>query len=162
MIFKTQVENLTSITISDTDKLDQYLTDGAADVINKVIGIDPGKKTLFSRKYEASPTGAITAFADGSGKTTVTSADHGLSDGDKINITGTTNYDGTDLVISDRTDDTFTITTDFSSDDATGSWVKPIKEVDLSKISSKEIESTHGGLEDKKKFQMSMRNKVKK
>lgn len=67
--------------------------------------------------------GSITAFADGgSGKVTVTSAGHGLSNGDSITISGTTNYNGTFTVSSVATD-TFKITDTWVSDDATGVWI---------------------------------------
>ena len=68
----------------------------------------------------------ITKFetADGGDKTKVTSAGHGLSDGDLILIDGTTNYEGTGLVVSESATDTFEIETDFVADDGAGMWMK--------------------------------------
>lgn len=67
-------------------------------------------------------TGSITAFADGgSGTVTVTSASHGLFNGDSVTITGTTNYNGT-FTISSVATNTFKITDIWVSNDATGSW----------------------------------------
>ena len=54
---------------------------------------------------------------------TVTSASHGLSNGNEINITGTTGYNGT-FVVSSVTTNTFIISKIFSADDATGTWEK--------------------------------------
>jgi len=69
--------------------------------------------------------GSITAFADSttaSGTdTTVTSAAHGLANGDVVKISGTTNYDGT-WTIENVTTDTFDIVIAFVADDATGTW----------------------------------------
>jgi len=68
---------------------------------------------------------AITIFADSATspgvKTTVTSVAHGLSNGDQVNITGTTSYNG-NFEISNVTIDTFDITVVFVADDATGNW----------------------------------------
>jgi hypothetical protein len=66
-------------------------------------------------------TGSITAFADATTATTVTSAAHGLSNGDYVTIVGTTNYDGT-YAISGVTTDTFNISASYVVDDATGEW----------------------------------------
>lgn len=55
--------------------------------------------------------------------TTVTSASHGLSNGQEVNITGTTGYNGT-FTISSATTNTFVISKIFSADDATGTWEK--------------------------------------
>jgi hypothetical protein len=67
-------------------------------------------------------TASITAFADaGGGSVTVTSAAHGLASGDKVTISGTTNYDGTYTLTAAATN-TFTITATWVADDATGDW----------------------------------------
>lgn len=67
-------------------------------------------------------TGSITAFADaGGGSVTVTSATHGLANGDKVTISGTTSYDGT-FTIAGVATNTFTITDTWVADDATGTW----------------------------------------
>tara|TARA_Y100000310_G_C20658590_1_gene803395 strand:+ start:1185 stop:2378 length:1194 start_codon:yes stop_codon:yes gene_type:complete len=66
-------------------------------------------------------SGSITAFASGS-NTLVTSASHGLETGQRIEITGTTNYNDDSLVVTVIGANTFNIPTAFVSDDATGSW----------------------------------------
>jgi len=72
---------------------------------------------------EPATSGAITAFADaGGGQVTVTSAGHGLSNGNSVTISGTTNYDGV-YTISNVATDTFEITATWVSDDATGQWL---------------------------------------
>lgn len=64
--------------------------------------------------------GAITAFADaGGGNVTVTSANHGRTNGMKIVISGTTNYNGT-FTVANVTTNTFTIVATWSGNDATG------------------------------------------
>ena len=50
MEFKEQVENITSIPVTDTDELGQFLTDGAADVINRIIVLRPDMKELFTKE----------------------------------------------------------------------------------------------------------------
>ena len=66
--------------------------------------------------------GDITSFSDnGSGGTTVTcSTDHGRSDGDSIDIRGTSNYDG-NYTISNVTATTFDISITFVATE-TGKW----------------------------------------
>ena len=62
--------------------------------------------------------GAITAVADaGGGAITVTSATHGLIDGEFINITGTTNYNQTRLAVSNVTLNTFDVQIAFVADE---------------------------------------------
>ena len=70
--------------------------------------------------------------ADGGDKTKVTSAAHGLSDGDIVQIYGTTNYDAADLVVSESAANTFEIITDYVADDAVGMWVERLGSTDLS------------------------------
>lgn len=66
------------------------------------------------------PSAGTTAFADdGTGQTTVTSADHGMNDGRRVVISGTTSYNG-DFFITNVTKDTFDISATFVADDATG------------------------------------------
>lgn len=66
--------------------------------------------------------GAITAFTTvETHKVRVWSADHGLSTQDKVNISGTNNYDG-EYVVTVIGDDIFSIDHDFYGDDATGTW----------------------------------------
>lgn len=65
---------------------------------------------------------AITAFADGGGgQVVVTSASHGLSNGDRVVIRNTTNYNGV-FTISNVTTDTYEITDTWVANDATGDW----------------------------------------
>lgn len=88
--------------------------------------VDGGDWTLIEGGVAANNTAAITAFADAAGapnEVTVTSVAHGLSDGDTVTISGTTNYDGV-YVISDKTDDTFEIIHADDGDDATGDWLQ--------------------------------------
>ncbi|MBL8028774.1 MAG: hypothetical protein JNL74_20280, partial [Fibrobacteres bacterium] len=67
--------------------------------------------------------GNITSVADaGDGKVTITSTGHGLSNGNEITITGTTNYDGI-FVISNTTTNTFEIEALFTITKS-GSWEK--------------------------------------
>jgi hypothetical protein len=80
-----------------------------------------GYSTLNSAVISLS-TGSITAFADaGDSDTTVTSATHNLSNGDKVSITGTTSYNGIFEINSVGAND-FVIETAFVADDATGTW----------------------------------------
>lgn len=72
--------------------------------------------------YRYADTNTITAYADGSGgKVVVTMAAHGLSDGNTVVISGSTNYNGT-FVISDVTTNTFEITDTWVADDAAGTY----------------------------------------
>jgi len=68
-------------------------------------------------------TGAITQYADAGDAThvIVTSAGHGLSDGDTVTITGSTNYNGT-FVVSSSATNTFEIVDTWVVDDAAGTW----------------------------------------
>ena len=85
---------------------------------------------LLNPSFELSEsTGSITAFADYDatveGTTSVTDASHGLSTGDVITISGTTNYNGT-FVVTVIDTSTFHIRVPFVADDATGTWVEAI------------------------------------
>jgi len=62
----------------------------------------------------------ITAFAQATATTTTVTATHTLVAGDKVEITGTTNYDGTYKVESVSTTVSFVITKTYVADDATG------------------------------------------
>ena len=80
------------------------------------------KTTNTFELFEPGDFGSITAFADGSAsKSTVTSAAHGLSDGDVVLIYGTTNYNG-NFTVSSSTTNTFKINDAYVADDATGTW----------------------------------------
>jgi hypothetical protein len=62
----------------------------------------------------------ITAFAQASSTTTTVTAKHTLLAGDKVEISGTTSYDGTYDVVSVTGTTSFVITKTFVADDATG------------------------------------------
>ena len=71
-----------------------------------------------------SNTVTLSAFADGTDEdttdVTVTSADHGFSNGDSIIVTGTTNYNGT-YTIDQVTSNTFDIEVAFNAGEIIGS-----------------------------------------
>lgn len=72
--------------------------------------------------FNAGSTGAITAYADaGGGQVTVTSAGHGLSTGDIITITGSTNYNDI-FEISNVGVNDFEITAVWAGNDGAGTW----------------------------------------
>jgi len=71
--------------------------------------------------FTAGSTGAITAFADGTGKVNVTSTAHGLLTGDIISIRGTTNYNGV-WQITKIDDNTFSIPDTWVVDDGASDW----------------------------------------
>lgn len=73
----------------------------------------------------------LTAFAQSSTKTTVTSAAHGFTDDEIVTISDTTSYDGTYKVESAATD-TFVIAQTFVADDATGTATQE-QYIDLTK-----------------------------
>jgi hypothetical protein len=80
--------------------------------------------------------GSITAFADGGGGTvTVTSHAHGMSNGTKVWITGTTSYNG-GFIISSVATNTFKVTATWVANDATGSWTTAAFNRTLTMISS--------------------------
>ena len=87
----------------------------------------PGKSrvaTLIEKAFQAASTGSITAFADASNEqTTVSSAAHGMSNGDKIIISGTTSYNG-GFTISSVAAGTFVINATWVADDGTGTWTR--------------------------------------
>ena len=95
------------------------------------MGIGTGKAHVLGRtiKFFAVPevgaTAAITAFAtsDGGAKTQVTSAGHGLANGEVVNHTGTTSYNGTFLVEQVATN-TYVIPQAYVGNDATGTWCR--------------------------------------
>ncbi len=92
-----------------------------------------GKTTGSITKYEAlntlsitamanAHTGSITIMADaGGGNTTITSASHGLSNGDRVTISGTSNYNGV-FTVANVTSNTFQIVRTFVTNEATGTW----------------------------------------
>ena len=50
MAFKDQVEDLTSLTVSDNDELSQFLKDGVIDVTNKWLAVRPQDVDDFTRE----------------------------------------------------------------------------------------------------------------
>jgi hypothetical protein len=91
---------------------------------NKTPG-KPHTATMIDTSFAASETGTITTFAaSGATKTTVTSAAHGLRNGDQITISGTTSYNGGYLVSNVVVPNKFDILVAFVANDATGTWVK--------------------------------------
>lgn len=92
--------------------------------VNSVVMVDAddGKNDLGYRVSVDHATGSITAFADaGGGQVTVTSAAHGLTNGEYVIISGTTNYNGY-FVVANVATDTYEITDTWVSDDGTGTW----------------------------------------
>ena len=71
-------------------------------------------------------TGSITAFAQNGLSVTVTTANHGLYNGDEAIITGTTNYNGI-FKIDNATLNTFDIVDTWVSNDATGTWTSVLQ-----------------------------------
>lgn len=95
-----------------------YGKDGAADTT-----VDNGDFLSGDPDLPFFKTGSITAFADaGTGLVTVTSAAHGLVEGDSVTISGTTSYNGT-FTISNVATNTFAILDTWVANDATGTWV---------------------------------------
>jgi len=76
----------------------------------------------FTVEIEAVVSGSITIMASGA-NTTITSAGHPLANGNIVNISGTTSYNG-EFTVSAVTTDTFSITATFVADDGTGAWEK--------------------------------------
>lgn len=98
------------------------MTINDADEPHAISGLSTGLVSNFT--FNAGETAAITVFADaGDGQVTVTSAGHGLSNGDWVTITGTTNYQGVFQVANVDTD-TFEITDTWVADDGTGTYEK--------------------------------------
>lgn len=103
-----------------------YITGGGlitidtVDVWHAVTGF--GNELVNGVTFNAGSTGAITVYAgpDG-GQVTVTSNDHGLSNGDIITISGSTNYNGI-YEISNVSTHTFEITAAWLGNDAAGTW----------------------------------------
>lgn len=73
--------------------------------------------------FNAGSTGAITAYAEvgGEGTVLVSSAGHGLSNGNIITIRGTTNYNGV-FEVSSVTTDTFKIVDTWVNDNGASDW----------------------------------------
>ena len=82
-----------------------------------------GNELVNGVTFNAGSTGAITVYAgpDG-GQVTVTSAGHGLSDGDIITISGSVNYNGIYEITNVTPPNTFEITAVWAGNDAAGTW----------------------------------------
>jgi len=74
----------------------------------------------------------ISAFADAGGGVAATSAAHGLSIGDTITISGTTNYNGTFTVTAVDDANTFDFNDTYVADDGVGMWMQLLSSTDLS------------------------------
>lgn len=101
------------------------------------------------KNWSTVSTSSISAFADGGGGTVdvTTSAAHGLSNGDLVQISVTTNYNGL-FIISGASGSVFTITATWVSDDATGTWGESVDESIVSggdRASISVFESAHDG-----------------
>ncbi len=103
-------------------KLDNTLALAANDTFLSLP--DRYKDILSITLVDADKIQAITAFAtsDGGAKTQVTSAAHGLIDGNVVTITGSTSYNGSHI-IEQKATNTFVIPVAFVADDATGVWM---------------------------------------
>jgi len=111
---------LTSVT-DDTDTA-RKISAIYPTVLSELTAQGPEKGWKFARRRQQIDvdSSAITAFADaGSDVTTVTSAAHGLLDGDSTIVTGTTSYDG-EYVITYVSASQYKIGKTFVADDATG------------------------------------------
>lgn len=71
--------------------------------------------------FTANTTGAITAYADGTGKVNVSDASHGLATGDVVNIQDTTDYNGV-WVITDIDGNSFSILDTWVNDNGASNW----------------------------------------
>lgn len=88
------------------------------------IATRPADYFRMVKLWSSDKSGSITAFADaGGGLVTVTSATHGLANGNIITMVGTTSYNGI-FTIANVATNTFTITDTFVADDATGTWTQ--------------------------------------
>lgn len=91
------------------------------------IASKPSDYYRMVKLWSSAKSGTITAFADaGGGQVTVTSAAHGLSAGQKVEIVGTTSYNGI-FTVANVTTNTFEITDTFVADDATGTWTQGVQ-----------------------------------
>lgn len=86
------------------------------------VTITSNATTASGEFFRSGLTGDITSFADaGGGQVTVTSASHGLSNGDAVFIDNTMNYNG-GFSVSNVTTNTFEITSAFAGDDGMGDF----------------------------------------
>jgi hypothetical protein len=107
-------------------RYNQQLTEDQQDALAGTLGT-PTSDNKYVTDYDTvkeALTGAITAFADaGGGQVTVTSAAHGLKNGQSVTISGTTSYNGT-FTVANVTENTFEITDTWVADDATGTFTQ--------------------------------------
>lgn len=103
-----------------------FITGGGAMTIDTVavwhavVGL--GNELVNGLAFNAGSTGAITVYADaGLGQVTVTSAGHGLSEGDIITISGSTNYNDLYEITNVNIND-FEITAAWAGDDGASVW----------------------------------------
>jgi len=109
------------------------------------ISAKPSDYYRMVKLWKPGSSGSITAFADaGSGSVTVTSASHGLSDDEKIEISGTTSYNGI-FTVDNVTTDTFTIVDTWVADDATGSWTEGVEKNAYQYLPASEFDSKDTG-----------------
>lgn len=119
-------------TISNVVNIDPTFTFGTYDITATFVADDAqgevilldGANPRIENFFLPGLTGSITAYANnGSGGTTVTSASHGLSNGQTLFISGDAenDYDG-GYTIFNVTTNTFDIATPFVADDAQGTW----------------------------------------
>lgn len=96
------------------------LTIDTVDVWHAVTGF--GNELVNGIAFNAGSSGAISAYAgpDG-GQVTVTSNGHGLSEGDIITISGSTNYNGIYEITNVGVND-FEITAAWAGDDGASTW----------------------------------------
>ena len=59
MAFIDQVQDLTSLTVSDNDELSQFLKDGVLDVTNRWLAIRPQDLELFGRETTISDSQGV-------------------------------------------------------------------------------------------------------
>ncbi len=132
MSSKTQIANKAMIDLgealfSDVDvdgTNPANVTNAAWDIIlEEALNHGPEEGWKFARRRFhciARDSSTITAFAAASSTTTTVTATHTLLAGDRVEIAGTTSYDGTYVVLSVSTTTSFVITFTFVADDATG------------------------------------------
>lgn len=104
----------------------QYANEGNTTIIDTAgiyhLTLFYSSGSLNGWTFDAGSSGAITAYADaGGGKVTVTSALHGMSNGEVTTIAGSVNYNGV-YVVSNVAANTFEVTAAWAGNDAVGSF----------------------------------------
>ena len=129
-------DGVSGFKFSDGSGYTVFLNGLVSDVANDTGSAELRNTVSFQGAGNPKTSGNTTAFADGSGGTvTVTSVGHGLSNGQRVTIAGTTSYNGS-FYISSVTADTYKITDTWVANDATGTWTlhadsKAIVSIDL-------------------------------